>query len=208
MSDTSSAITDLRTRWHALHDLDRASAVRAIHHDGMSVREIAAQLNCTHSLLYRLLRALKASPQDRARARRGELSTRELARRAGNTKASSPAKAHEAIAFENERRAIRLSKVIVNWFNAEGVSFMDFDDVIKVARIHLTKSGLTWNRTAQAAIEGLPIRTVIHRCRPAQPIPSGEQSVALYGDWLARWTLLGISDCKVRDRALDLAFGL
>lgn len=208
MSDTSSAITDLRTQWHALHDLDRASAVRVLHQDGMSVREIAAQLNCTHSLLYRLLRALKAPPQDRMRARRGEMSTRELARRAGGAKTTSQDKAREAIAYENERKAIRLSKVIVKWFNDEGVSFMDFDDVIKVARIHLNKSGNAGNRTAQAAIEGLPIRTVIHRCRPAQPIPGGEQSIALYGDWLARWTLLGISDCKVRDRALDLAIGL
>jgi hypothetical protein len=83
MTDTGSAIADLQSHWHALCDLDRARAVQSIHQDGMSLRALAPQLNCSPSLLSHLLWAAQAPTEDRELARCGEMSTRELARRAG-----------------------------------------------------------------------------------------------------------------------------
>ena len=82
MIDSNSPIEDLRARWHALHDLDRAREIYAIHQAGMSLREIARHLNCCRSLLVRLLLAANAAAEDLALARQIPISTRALARRA------------------------------------------------------------------------------------------------------------------------------
>src|ERR1035438_7576279 len=61
MTDTGSAIADLQSHWHALCDLDRARAVQSIHQDGMSLRALAPQLNCSPSLLDRKSTRLNSS---------------------------------------------------------------------------------------------------------------------------------------------------
>lgn len=78
MTDTERAVADLQSRWYTLHDLDRAQSIKSIHESGMSLKELAPLLNCSPSLLSRLLRAGRAPVGARVLARRGTLSTRAL----------------------------------------------------------------------------------------------------------------------------------
>src|SRR5664279_2569609 len=119
MTDTRPAVLDLRARWHALCDLDRARAVQSIHQDGMSLRALGPLLNCSPSLLSHLLRAARAPAEDRERARCGEISTRELARRAGTSQTRSTSTQYESIAFESELAAVRASQAITRWLDEE-----------------------------------------------------------------------------------------
>lgn len=54
----------LRSDWFGFSDLDRASAVLAIHLSGVSIRGVAAQLHLSESSLRHLLQALKAPARD------------------------------------------------------------------------------------------------------------------------------------------------
>ena len=58
MNDTSHTISDLQSKWDTLCDLDRARAVRAIHQDGTSLRELAKALKRSPSLLRHRIEAL------------------------------------------------------------------------------------------------------------------------------------------------------
>jgi len=51
--------------WFGFSDLDRASAILAIHQSGISIRKIAAQLQLSESLLRHLVQALQAPSSDR-----------------------------------------------------------------------------------------------------------------------------------------------
>jgi len=106
MNNTSFTVEELRTTWHALSDLDRADRVENIHENGFSLREIASYLNCSASLLSHLLQAAQAPFEDRALARQGLLSTRDLVRRARSTGIRRANRHREEIAFEKERRNI------------------------------------------------------------------------------------------------------
>ena len=140
MTDTRSAVLDLRSRWHSLCDLDRARAVQSIHQDGMSLRALGPQLNCSPSLLSHLLRAAQAPVEDRERARCGEISTRELVRRAGTSRTRSTSTQHEAIAFESERAAVQASQAITRWLDEERVSSSDRKYLIEKACFLLLKA--------------------------------------------------------------------
>lgn len=114
MTDTRCTVADLRSRLHTLCDLDRARAVQSLHQDGMTLRAIASQLNCSPSLLSHLLRAAQASAEDRELARCGEIGTRELARRAGSSGTRSTSMQREAVAFDLERAATQASQSITS----------------------------------------------------------------------------------------------
>jgi len=44
MTDSSSAVADLRSRWHALCDLDRARAAQSMREAGVSLRELVVAI--------------------------------------------------------------------------------------------------------------------------------------------------------------------
>jgi hypothetical protein len=137
MTDTRSAVIDLRSRWHTLCDLDRARAVQSLNREGMTLRAIASQLNCSQSLLSHLVRATQAPVEDRELARCGEISTRELARRAGSSGTRTTSTQREAVAFDRERAATQASQIITGWLDFEKVANTDRDRVINQAQSHL-----------------------------------------------------------------------
>jgi len=100
MSNPSFAVADLQSKWHTLHDLDRACAVHAIHQAGTSLRELAKALNCSDSLLRHLLAALQATPADRLLLRQRKISTNELVRRSEAAGIRRTAMLREAQEFE------------------------------------------------------------------------------------------------------------
>lgn len=142
MNDISSAVVELQCRWTNLCDLDRAQAVLSIQQEGMSLRELARQLKCSPSLLSYLLRVAQAPAEDRERARRGEMSTRALARIVGTVGTRGTVRQHEAIAFERERSAFQASKTVLSWFEDEEVSAIDQSQIIVEARFHLAEARL------------------------------------------------------------------
>jgi transposase-like protein len=130
MTDLSSPVADLRTSWHALCDLDRARAVQSLKRAGVSLREIASQLNCSPSLLSYLLRAARAPVEDRELARLGEISTRELVHRAGSPVSRPTSIAREALAFDSECAAVQASRAIANWLDEQKIADADRAKVI------------------------------------------------------------------------------
>lgn len=205
MTDTRIAVADLRSRWHTLCDLDRARSVESIHHGGMTVGAIASQLNCSPSLLFHLLRAVQAPTEDRELARCGEISTRELARRAGNSGTRTRSTQHEAIAFDRERAATQTSQAITRWLDEEKVADADRDWVIGRARLHLANTKELAVYPLAADLRDVPLDEVIRQVRPTQLETNGDRPVAWLAEWLALWTLRAVADEKVRTRALELA---
>ena len=78
----SPLIANLRERWHLLHDIDRALAVREIIHLGVSRRRLAREMGFSEGLIRHLLKALEAASSDVELARQNSISTNELVRRA------------------------------------------------------------------------------------------------------------------------------
>jgi len=117
VTEDISAIADLRCRWHTLCDADRALEVQSMHQADMSLLKLAVHLNCSRSLLSRSRSAAKASPEDLDRARRGKISTRELARRGDAADSRGTIGHREAIAFKIERAAVQESRTIESWLS-------------------------------------------------------------------------------------------
>lgn len=202
MTDLNSAVAELESRWSNLCDLDRAQAVLSIQQEGMSLRELARNLKCSTSLLSYLLRAAQAPAEDLARARRGEISTRDLAVIAGTAGTRGTVRQHEAIAFERERAAFQASKIILSWFKEEEVAEADQSRIIEQARLQLVeaqgwKKAFLENKLDDVVSKSKYFQTGARRNRPAD----------FFVLRLALWVLCRISDDWVRNRALELACG-
>ena len=200
MTEISSAVGELQTRWPNICDLDRAQAILSIQQEGMSLRELARHLKCSPSLLSYLLRASQAPAEDRERARRGEISTRALARIAGIVGTRGTVRQPEAIAFERERAAFQASKAVLTWFEDEEVAEADQSQIIKQARLHLIeaqgwKKAFLQNRLDDVVCESRNAQIGARRNRPA----------AWFELRLALWAVRSISDDWVRNRALEIA---
>ena len=171
----------------------------------MSLRALGPQLNCSPSLLSCLLRAAQAPAKDRERARCGEISTRELARRAGTSQTRSTSTPYEAIAFECERAAVRASQAITRWLDEERVSSTDRKHVIGKACLLLLKADKSAVGSLVGDLPDIPLVEVIRLFRPAHLEADGDRPVASLAEWLALWILHGVLDDRVRSRALELA---
>lgn len=205
--DSSSAVVELQSRWHALCDLDRARAVQAIHQAGVSLQDLAVELNCSASLLSHLLHAAEAPVEDRELARLGEISTRELVRRACPSGMSSAHRQREAIAFERECAGIQAARTITRWLDKEKVPIADRNQVIGQACSQFVDSDKSALGPLGAALPDIPLGEVIRLFRPALLGTDEDCTVAWYARWLALWTLHGILDDEIRARSLELARG-
>jgi hypothetical protein len=207
MTDTTLAITDLRSRWFKLVDLDRAQEIEFIHRLGVSLQELATALNCSPSLLTHLLQAARASIEDRELARRGVLSTRALVQRAKAHGARSTAMNHEEIAFARERTALQGSKSILNWLEEQQVTSADQGRLIENTRLHLSyleRAGLhhQLERAAALSTDQIDVQSMLARPRPEEVDPD-----AGLAQRFALWVFHGIPDAPVRQRAFELTHG-
>jgi hypothetical protein len=121
MTDSSQVIAQLQSQWRGLQDLDRAQAIKAIQRLGVRLRDLAAKLNCSSSLLSYLLRASEAPLEDLAAARRGELSTRALVQRSRESARNRDPFNREAVAFEVARDIREGSQLILKWLEDQDV---------------------------------------------------------------------------------------
>ena|ERR1035441_10211288 len=205
MTNSSSVVADLQSKWHTLHDLDRARAVYAIHLAGMSLRALAKALNCSPSLLRHLLAALQAPVLDRALARAGQISTRELARRARAAGIRRTAMRQEVLDIERERAARAGSRATCDWLAAENIPGSYGEQIVEEARRQLAIAEESGKLPRGAAPPDTPISEIIQRCKPAPLKDDSITSSAWYAHWLARWAFYAFPDVQVRLPALDLA---
>lgn len=205
MTDTSLTIADLRTRWFTLADLDRAQEIEFIHRLGVSLSELATALNCSPSLLTRLLQAAQASIEDRQLARQGVLSTRSLSRRSKACGARRTAMHGEEIAFERERAALQGSISILNWLADHNVEVADQSLVIGHVRsqLPLAKSAILQPQAIHEAKASADRKA--EQAMPTEPMPAENDRVAGLVQRLAKWALEGIPDGRVRQSAFELA---
>jgi len=205
MRDVSPAVADLRSRWRFLHDLDRARAVCTIHNAGMSLRKLAKELNCSRSLLSRLLLAASAPPDDLALARQVPISTRALARRARPGGIGGTSRHPEAIAFDLECAAVQGSHAILSWLDEAGIAAPDRVQVVDHVRMHLINDGHLAQEDNEAALASALLDSISSLPRSVRIEPDRKQSLAESALRLALWILPMIPEIRVRDRALELA---
>ena len=205
MTEETSPVDDLRSRWHTLCDLDRAQAVQTLQEAGVSLREIAAQLNCSRSLLSRLLRASKAPSEDLASARQFPISTRELARRAGTAGTRGSTRHHEATSFELERAAVQGSRTILSWLDEEEVAVVDREQIMELARVHMTNTDKAARNEQEDMLQNMSFDEADRQSRLGQTVTDRHKSIPWSALRLAFWILRRIPDGRARARAFDLA---
>jgi transposase-like protein len=205
MPTTSSAVANLQSQWHSLHDLDRAKAVFAINQSGISIREIARHLNCSEPLLRHLIAALQAPPADRFLARQGEISTNELVRRSKAAEIRRSSTHREAREFERIRASRQGCKTICGWLADEQVSGPYGEQIVDEARRQLANAEQDGKFPSGAAPTDMPTAEIIQRCRPAELKNGSTSFIARHAWWLARWSFYVLTDPWVRDQALELA---
>lgn len=205
MTNPSSALADLQTRWHSLNDLDRGRAVKAIRSAGATVRSIAGSLNCSESLLHHLLKALQAPPEDRYLARHGKITTNELVRRAEAAGIRRTNKHRESLQLERSKASIRGCRTICDWLAGENISAGYSQQIVGYARQLLATAEETNQLPRDAAPPDMPTAIIIQRCRPAELKTDVVSFVAWFAYWLALWVAYSMTDSWVRYQAIELA---
>jgi hypothetical protein len=71
--------------------------------------------------------------------------------------------------------------------------------------LHLADADKSAVGSLAADLPDIPLKEIIRMFRPALLETDEDWTVALFAQWLALWTLHGISDDRVRARALELA---
>jgi DNA-binding transcriptional MerR regulator len=189
-----------------LSDLDRAKAVRNLRDSGMSLNQIASQLQCSPSNLRHLLLALDAPVEDKILARRGEISTNELARRSRAAGKRRAARHREETGLEQAREARRAANSVSDWLAEEGMSGPLGEQVIEETRRDFADRELTGHMPQYpSGVPELPRKELIQRCRPTTLPENNADYIDWYHQWLWRWAFVAFPDPVVRDDALELA---
>jgi triphosphoribosyl-dephospho-CoA synthetase len=152
-----------------------------------------------------LLRAEQAPSADRESARRREISTRELARRAGIAGTWGTDRHPEAIAFEHERRAFQAYLTITEWFEEEAVASADREQIIEQARMQLVKADQKADGWQESYLRGSVTVESSRHSWPVQNERDGGHSIDWFAVRLALSVVRQIPDERVHDRALELA---
>jgi transposase-like protein len=192
MTNTPS-ITQLQSDWFGFSDLDRASAILAIHQSGISIRKIAAQLQLSESLLRHLVQALQAPSSDRDLARQGKISTNELARRA------------KAAGTRCSPQHSEATDLICDWLlqtKLHGPSREMIVDEVQRKFRNMKEAGL---QPSAIALPGMPVSQIIKRAKPPALTDGRIDIVAWFAQWLCKWSFFAFPDEDVRDAALHLA---
>ncbi len=110
----------------------------------------------------------------------------------------------EAVAFDSECTAVQVSSAITKWLDEQKVTNADRVKVIDQARLLNVNADTLPLGSLEAYLPDIPLDEIIRLFRP-EAQESDVQHVAWFGEWLARWTLHGILDDRVRARALEIA---
>lgn len=200
MNLSSAAIADLQARWHTLKDSDRALAILPIIQSGISRRKLALALNCSESLVRRLLRMLDASPEDLDLGRWGLISGNELVRRSHANLARHAAQCREIERQKREKAIEEGHRSILRWLTEDPLRAGSAEQIIEEARFRLNWCEEAGKLPRGTAPVGMPLGDIVRHCRPEKD--TDELDVSWHATWLFKWVFYSIVDGDVRWNAL------
>lgn len=187
------------------HDVDRARAIAALRRSGAVIRRIASALGFSEATLRHLLWTLNASAEDQDLARRNQISTNELVRRAKHAKRRQELEREESAQRAQEHRIRDAAASICDWLTATKFAGPTCELIVEEARREFAERERIGN-LPQHPIHPLPtLDALIDRCKPTTPDPGGAASVTWHAQWLVRWSFFAFPDPYVRDSALQIA---
>jgi hypothetical protein len=199
------SIPQLQSDWINLHDLDRAAAIRSIHSSGISIRQIATQLHKSESSLRHLLIALDAPAQDRALARRSQISTNELVRRSQAAGLRRTARHREEVELERARQTRKAADQICTWLGGIGLNKPNCEMIVDEVRRKFYALATAGQLPSRVAPSDLTLEQIIERTRPPERKNDSIDIINPFILWLLRWSFYAFPDPHVRDHALDIA---
>jgi hypothetical protein len=202
MIDPSPAIASLQARWHSLLDPDRALAIHPIIRSGVSQRKLAGYLNCSPSLIRRLLRCLQADPDDLELARHCQISTNELEDRAAKAKARRDASHKLAIELKLAAKAVGGTRAILRWLASDKAAAGNAEQIVQEARTMLMWAEQTGGLPTDTAPIEKKLQEIIHDTRP-NGRTADQMDVSWFANWLAKWSFYAYPDRTVLWGALD-----
>lgn len=200
-------LNQLSLDWNQLSDLGRAEALAAIKQTGVSTRQIARHLDKSEALLRRLLNVLDAPAADWAAARKGQLSTNELVRRAKAESARKSAQREKDLKRDKERQVLNGTKLICDWLRHEQVYGPDGERIIGEVRRELAMREQNGSLPKHPEHIELEIMELISRSKPKSPRDDNAGSNTWFAEWLCRWAFYAFPDSDIRNKALELALG-
>ena len=203
--DLSLSISQLKSKWLQLSDVDRAHAVAAIRRSGVFIREIARGLDSNDSNLRRLLKTLDASLDDQDLARRKQISTNELIRRGQATKLQRAERQRETTEIKRTKSAHKGADLICNWIAQMQLHGPSWELIIEEVRRKLDEMERAGFQAPVLKRRDLKITQIIELSRPAEQAYVELPIDAFYVMWLLIWVCAAFPEAKVRDKALDLA---
>jgi hypothetical protein len=201
----TSSISQLQSDWFQLHDLDRAQAIAAIRRSGTSIRQIALGLGFSESNLRHLLLCLEASPEDKDLARRNQISTNELARRAQAANMRRAERHREVVALEREEAARKAADLICHWLIKTGLHSPSCEMIVDEVRRQLATDEAAGIIPTISKPLDLTIDEIIRRRRPDDLNDPTMDTISWHAEWLLRWAYWAFPDDQVRWTALDIA---
>ena len=199
---TSPAIADLQARWHTLRDPDRAFAILPLARSGVSHRKLAAYLNCSPSLVNRLVRCLQADQVDLEEARQCQISTNELLRRAKNALARRDTGHQHALEANRTQKVTGGTRAILRWLASDDAAAGNGEQIVSEARLMLMRAEQTGGLPGDTAPIGTKLQEIIGRTRPAER-DDDQIDVGWFAHWLALWAFYAFPDRTVLWGALD-----
>jgi len=201
--DLFQAVTDLRSGWQTLHDIEKAALVAAILAAGMRGRTLAKAVGCSEGSIRRLHVISTATAEEKDLARRGALSTNQLVKQVKSRREDQSRLHRQARAAEHRAAAEHAAKKIVTWLTAE-LSSAYAEQVLDEARLRVARTTPT-GKPQKKAPSGMPLGEIIRRCGQAVPDSGDVNVLERYVLWLMLWTYYAFPNRDVRDTALDLA---
>lgn len=195
----------LRSRWAKLSDLDRARAIDTIHRSGASINQIARNLKFSPSLFRHLLLCLEASDEDQDLARRGQISTNDLARRGDAAKKRRAEPPPEVVEAPRLKSVDEGADLICNWILKKDLYGPDRIRIIKEVCLEFKIRKENHSLPPLTKHASLPLNVLIQRSKPKRPIDVEEAALSWYAEWLCRWSFFAFEDSAIRDSALKQA---
>jgi hypothetical protein len=197
-------VDGLVLKWANLNDVQRSEALVKLR-GTTSFRALAKKLDCSESLLRHLADAGRAPLPDRILARKGGISTRELAKRSKAAATARTAAQDEALDRERTKEAQKWCDVICGWIRAVDFTSHFGEQIVNEARRELFEAGRAGELPQIKPSKEMSVEEIIRRRRPPQPQFEEITEIAWHAIWLARWAYVAIPDTVVLDRALGLA---
>ena len=180
--------------------------MQKIHQAGISYRKLGKALNCSESLPRHVNKAAQASALDRISARKGKISTRELARRSNAAQAVRARRAQETLERERNLGSKKISQAICEWLEEEGFPGAYGEQIVDEAR-RLPACAEEQNELPPhpPAPDGTPVDKIIERFRPQRAADTTMIDIGWYAEWLLRWVYFSLPDSITRHKALGIA---